>query len=103
MATAVRMAALLAEQAERSGLNQRQFADLVGASAKHVNLVFNGRVTAHADTLDDWAAALGVRFDVAMLPEPPTPAPPRVELVGPTADGYRRRTGRPMYADELCR
>lgn len=62
------MAALLAEKVALFGLTQRQFADLVGASAKHVNLVFNGKVTAHADTLDDWAATLGVQFVVDLEP-----------------------------------
>lgn len=64
--TAVRMAGLLAEAAASRGLSQRQFADLVGCSTKHVNLVFNGRVTAHSETLDDWAAALRVRFVVEL-------------------------------------
>lgn len=64
--TARRMAGLLAEHAERRGLNQRQFADLVGSTPKHVNRVFNGRATAHPETLDGWAAAMRVRFDVAL-------------------------------------
>lgn len=64
--TARFMAGLLAEQAARMGLSQRQFADLVGASAKHVNLVFNGKVTAQSATLDDWATALRVRFEVEL-------------------------------------
>lgn len=44
------------------GLSQRQFADLVGASTKHVCLVFNGKVTAQVATLDEWANKLGVEF-----------------------------------------
>ncbi len=60
------MASLLAEQAQRSGLNQRQFATLVGCSPKHVNLVFNGKVTALPSTLDRWASALRVRFVIEL-------------------------------------
>lgn len=68
--TAVRMAGLLAERVDALGMNQRQFADLVGASAKHVNLVFNGKVTALPNTLDRWASALHVSFDVRLRGEP---------------------------------
>ena len=60
--TARAMAGLLAERAAEMGLSQRQFADLVGASYKHVNLVFNGKVTAQVATLDEWAGKLGVGF-----------------------------------------
>lgn len=56
------MAGLLAERVNELNLSQRQFADLVGASPKHVNLVFNGRATALVDTLTRWADALGTRF-----------------------------------------
>ena len=64
--TARAMAGLLAERAAEMGLSQRQFADLVGASYKHVNLVFNGKVTAQVATLDEWADQLGSRFTVGM-------------------------------------
>lgn len=62
LSTAKYIAGLLAERAAKVGLSQRQFADLVGASTKHVNLVFNGRVTAQLATLDEWADKLGVGF-----------------------------------------
>lgn len=65
--TAVRMAGLIAEQVTMRRWSQRQFADLVGASTKHVCLVFNGRVTAHPDTLDRWAMAMGMRFEVELV------------------------------------
>lgn len=47
-------------------MNQRQFADAVGVSPKHVCLVFNGKVTAHPATLDRWATTLGLSFIVTL-------------------------------------
>ncbi len=66
MSTARAMAGLLAEQVNALGLSQRQFADLVGTSTKHVNLVLNGKVTARVGTLDKWAEQLGCRFRVEL-------------------------------------
>lgn len=66
MSTAHAMAGELAAHLEHLGLSQRQFADLVNASPKHVCLVLNGKATAHVNTLDRWALALGLRFDVRL-------------------------------------
>jgi transcriptional regulator with XRE-family HTH domain len=60
------MAGLIAEQVAALGLSQRQFADLVGASTKHVCQVFNGKATAQMDTLDKWVEALGYKFTVEL-------------------------------------
>lgn len=68
--TARQMAGLIAERVAHINLSQRQFSELVGSSTKHVCLVFNGRATAHPNTLDRWAELLGVRFDVAIGSSP---------------------------------
>lgn len=66
ISTAKYMAGLLAKRAAKLGLSQRQFADLVGATTKHINLVFNGKATAHVDTLTNWADQLGASFVIYM-------------------------------------
>lgn len=76
--TARAMAALLAEQAANSGLSQRQFADLIGSTAKHVNIVFNGKAGAHPITLDEWAECLGMSFVVTLEPTDTGPTSPGV-------------------------
>ncbi len=60
------MAGLLAERAASLGLSQAQFARLTGATPKHVNCVFNGKVTADPKTLDKWAGILGCEFKIRM-------------------------------------
>lgn len=65
---AERMGRLLAEEVERRGMTQAEFARRVGASAKHVNKVFNGSSTAYMATLDYWAFVLGCRWNVTLEP-----------------------------------
>jgi hypothetical protein len=64
----IQIAGLLAERVANMGLFQRQFANLVDASSKHVNLVFNGRATASPGTLEDWARQLGATITVTIEP-----------------------------------
>lgn len=67
MNTAHAMAGQIAMRVESLGMSQRQFADLVGASTKHVCCVFNGKTTAHLATLDRWAEALGMAWTVRLI------------------------------------
>ena len=66
MSLSAHMAGLLAEQIATRGMTQRQFADLIGASTKHINLVLNGRTGARIDTLEQWARDLGMEFIVTL-------------------------------------
>lgn len=65
--TQLAMATLIAEALDARGLTQAELARQSGASAKHVNLVLNGRAGAQLGQLDYWAFLLGLRFDVALV------------------------------------
>jgi transcriptional regulator with XRE-family HTH domain len=71
--TEERVAALLADALEASGRSQAALARRIGVSAKHLNLVLNGKATARSQALDYWAFALGLESGVS-LAEIKTPA-----------------------------
>lgn len=64
--TAEIMAQQIAAALKAEGLTQAEFARRAGVSAKHVNQVIRGHVTARAAQLDYWAFVLGRRFTVTL-------------------------------------
>lgn len=57
------------EELERRGLTQKEFAALVDTTAAHLCGVLCGARRVRAPTLDRWAAALGMCWQVTLIPE----------------------------------
>lgn len=64
--TAHQMGRLIGQALEEDGLSQAEFCRMVGASAKHVNQVIQGKAVASMAQLDYWAFALGRQWRVAL-------------------------------------
>lgn len=66
--TSALMGELIGAELQKSGITQAEFCRRVGVSPKHLNRVINGHATAHPGQLDYWAFALGMRWDVRLVP-----------------------------------
>lgn len=67
-----RMGELISRALADEGLTQRRFAEMVGVSEKHVSRVLNCKAAGSPESLDHWAATLGRRWVVALLPVRPS-------------------------------
>lgn len=68
--TTARMVNLLAEAIKTSGCTQGRFARQVGLSENYISKIVHGRRRVTMDTLDEWAAILGFRWNVSLTPRP---------------------------------
>lgn len=62
------MAQLFGEALKKRGMSQLAFCRLADENPKTVNQVINGRSSARPDTLDRWAAAIGLRYKIELVP-----------------------------------
>lgn len=60
------MSLLIATYMENEGITQAELARRIGRTTKHVNQVLNGK--AGSFELDYWAFALGMKFEIALVP-----------------------------------